>query len=170
MDQHKYLAEMTDIVARAIHTYAREARPPILSFNVWADPRAAVSAINIDTQAHSDRRLAEMIEYASRQRLHFLRSGNKRMADLFLAPTISREDNPAEFAYSEIAKCAHRAFGSRWRSDEDCWDIIEPLLLVARDRAAGLLVKSSLPLEADAEVSVNDRRSWYASPIRMLEE
>ena len=166
-DQSLYLAEMSKMLEVARERWQREHQKlPIFAVNVWTDPEAQFSAVNLETRSHSESQIAENHAFARQARERQLEQGNTRMADLFLEDLkCHRNTNPADFKFREFARTKHRSFGAAWASSPQCWDELEPYLIRVRDLAKAVFKDETL--DPDAEVSINSRDSWYAHPLAL---
>jgi hypothetical protein len=127
--------------------------------SIWTDPDAAVSAVSVETLEHSLVRVEEANRYDDRWREYLLERGNTEMAALFGVAT--RNCNPADFAFRDIATLDHASFDRLWEelSAGDCWNVLEPALReVAGETAASF---SGFALHTDAVLGVNSRRDWF---------
>jgi hypothetical protein len=165
-DRWLYLREMSQMVDEACAKFRTLPGSPVLyTASIWTDPDAACSAVNIDTWENSQAECAKSNAFNDRHRARYLAEGNKEMAALFGVAT--RNDNPADFAYRELALCRHRAIIENWehRTGGRCWRTLEPLLDRVRYMAAERL--RLLPLHPDAILATNSHEDWFHHQIAL---
>ena len=164
-----YQAEMRSLVTAAIRAWRAlelPARKPIFTVSIWTDPNAAASAVSIDTRENSDCQVREVNEYNQRQHDRLVQEGDFEMAAHF-EDRATRNCNPADFAFREIASCRHDCFPENWedKSVGACWDQLEPALATVAAWACSEF--QQLDLEPEAELAVNSRRDWYDNTWRL---
>lgn len=165
-DRDLYLSEMRELLERAKRRWQEELSDvPIFAVNIWTDPAALASAVGLETRSNSDKKVAEMHEFALQERNRLLKRGDQRMADLFLPPLAAqRNESSADFAYRNFAETEHVSFDYDWGESEACWKDLEPALIEVRDLAMQLF--RGFKLDPDAEVAVSSRNEWYDHPRR----
>lgn len=160
-NREQYLDEMQALIAQAKENIRAKAPGAVIfTLNVWTDPEAAASAVNLDTEESSARMIAFQNQRMAARRGRLLAAGDTEEAALW-PDQEGRICNPADFAYSMVAECDHHSFSAGWEeaSGGECWDILEPVLLEVGELAR---VKfADLPLHPEAELSVNSRDDWY---------
>ena len=160
-NKDEYISEMRALLAQArANLQAQQPAVTAYTVNIWTDPDAACSAVNIDTIKNSQWRVDKSNRYSAAERERLLAVGDTDMAALFM-PQSGRNANPADFAVAGIAECEHTSFPQGWEqaSDGECWDTLEPALLEVGELAR--VAFADLPLHPEAELSVNSRRDWY---------
>lgn len=160
-DEQAYHDEMVVLLFAAIQRMNSEHEgTEIYTINIWTDPNAARSAVNIDSFANSVAKVEQQNAWSKKHYDRLIAKGEFEEARLF-QPTGGRLCNPADFAFREIATIKNVSFDESWEEESagKCWDALEPALLrlgqVARQ------VFSALKLHPEAELSVNSRRDWY---------
>jgi hypothetical protein len=167
-NQPKYIEEMTQLVRRAIEAWkSRSDRPLIYTISIWTDAGAQTSAVAIDTRSRSEAFVAEMRDFARKERDHLLKEGDLELAELFARDLRrrGRSRSPADFEFPMFESLRHKSFDSRWGNSEKCWRSLEPALLRVRDISVPLF--RELPLEPDAELAVNSGSDWYDHAVRI---
>jgi len=165
LDQNTYFNEMHLLIERATKQWSTAARPPIYSLNVWTDPQAQLSAVNIDTRVNSDNQIQQIRTFMEAKKKRALSIKDKNLIDITneaLRSLPERNDNPAGFVFRCISDSLHKSFDIEWSNSVRCWDELEPCLLKVRDMTLDAF--SAFEFDRDAEVSVNSRSSWYDLP------
>lgn len=161
MDTLTYQRELADLLNKAIDLAEKLEEFELYSLNVWTDVQAGASAISLDTYEHSQRAVAELKDYFSKQAAEAREQGDMEMASLMERP-ILRNDNPADFKFREFVEFEH----PDWQATSRDWDDIEQVLRVMRDQAV-ITCRRQLPYHPDAEVSIGTRRDWYDLPVKI---
>ncbi|MBC7788489.1 MAG: hypothetical protein H7Z74_00975 [Anaerolineae bacterium] len=167
-DETLYLIEMSRLLDQAAATLRREyPQALVYTVSVWTDPDAAVSGVSFDTAENSAAKMAEEEAWAAEHFARLSTRGEHEEAKLFAPRGGARNDNPADFAFREIALVEHRSFPLRWAEEMGgrCWEELGPALERVRERAVDLYVL--LPLDTDAELAVNSNRDWYDEPVKL---
>jgi hypothetical protein len=165
-DPWLYQREMSRLVDEACAKFrALPGSPVLYTASIWTDPDAACSAVNIDTWENSQVQCAKSNAFNDRHRARWLAEGDKKMAALFGVAT--RNDNPADFAYRELALCRHRSIAESWehRSGGRCWFWLQPQIDRVRALASARL--RTLPLHPDALLATNSREDWFHHQVRL---
>jgi hypothetical protein len=160
-DEQVYLKEMASLISAAKNTLkTKHPDIEVYSINIWTNPNAAISAVNVDTFQNSSTVVEQYNQWAKVQHDHWVAKGDLEVAKSFL-PIQGRNYSVADFALTELEIIEHRAFDSNWESISQgrCWELLEPALLKAGELAKEIF--ANLRLHPEAELSVNSRRDWY---------
>ena len=166
-DRTRYQAEMAGLLQTAASTLQRDhPRAVVRAVSVWTDPGAAASAVSIDTAAHAASALQRLAAMRDQLRRKAEAGGQEEVAALLATP-VTRSENPAEFAFRNIALVNHEAFAPVYDPEEteELWAALAPALVDVR--AEAVAVFSDLPLEPDAELGINSPTSWYTDLVRL---
>lgn len=166
-DRKYYLEEIAALLSAAKAEFlAQHPEARVYTINVWTDPNAAASAVSFDTREHSESMIAYQNRQTANRRERLLASGDIGGAER-CHDQEGRVCNPADFAYPNIAECTHASMLIEWEniSEDKCWDILEPIMLDVRESA--LHKFADIPLDQDAELSVNSQEDWYDHPCHL---
>jgi hypothetical protein len=162
-DQAAYREEMHDLLHKA-RDAARQRLgiERVYSVSIWTDPDAAVSAVSVDTRAHSSAQLTALSTWAHEQVAKYAGTAEAEFTECLLNLP-DRNVNPADFAYADLATKRHISFPHHWAADtaRGCWQFRGPALAGVADEALQLF--AALPLDWDAELGVNSAHSWYTA-------
>ncbi len=160
-DEQTYLKEMRMLLLTAKERLKSEyADIEIYTINIWTDPQAACSAVNVDTFENSITKVEQQNAWNKKHYDRLIAEGKFEEAQSFL-PSTDRLYSPADFAFSEIEVVRHQAFDENWEEQSlgKCWDVLEPVLLKVGNMARQAF--SDLKLHSNAELSVNSQSDWY---------
>jgi hypothetical protein len=137
----------------------------IYTVSIWTDPDAARSAVSFDTAEHSAESIARSDAWSTKQRDRLIAAGRHVEAELYRSRIGGRCENPADFAYRDIALIAHTAFPPGWAGATEgrCWKVLGSALLTVQREA--LREYAALPRHADAVIAVNSAADWYDVPL-----
>ena len=148
----RYESDMQAMIDKAYRTLLRDhPRVQVYTVSIWTDPEARVSAVAIDTKAHSDRCVKRHI--ASRIR------DAKRYPELYAAPSqeeleMQRMGSPADFKFPRMATRCHY-----WHRGPFKWSFLRPVLRRVQSYAIRQAV--GLRIHEDARISINSSQDWY---------
>ncbi len=162
-DEEGYFVEMQKLIFNAkAKLLSQHPDMVVYTINIWTDPDATISAVNLDTFENSALKVSVINKFLRKEHERLLSVGDDEIAHLFLPlPDEGRNYNPADFALREFVTVENKSFDYNWegKSKAKCWDVLEPAL--KRVGEAAMLAFSDLPLHPKAELSVNSRRDWY---------
>jgi len=159
-DREGYLKEMKVMVDEAIDRLKKEKGGyEIYSFNIWTDPNAAASSINIDSKKNSDAKVKKANKWSKKYYDEHMAEGDMEQAKLF--EPISRNCNPADFELRGFVELSNYSIPENWETDTGgrCWDILEPAMKELGEYTLDRIHKEKI--HPDFELSVNGRQDWY---------
>ena len=162
----RYLDEMSRLLADGAAAL-RTAHPDavVYTVSIWTDPNAAQSAVSFDTAEHSAAAIAQSDVWSAKHRERLIAAGRHIEAELYRPRTGERCQNPADFAYRNIASITHTAFPRGWAGATEgrCWEVLGPALL--RVQREALREYAALPRHAQAVIAINSDADWYDVPL-----
>ena len=160
-DKQRYLTDMKSMVDKAIKKLrSKKSKFKIYSVSIWTDPNGAISSINFDTKANSDKIVGKSNRYLKKKYDEFMAEGDLEMAKLFKM-VLERNSNPAEFKLRDFEKANHSYLPKNWelKTDGKCWKHLKPALTEIGKYAFERI--QVLPLDSDFELAVNSDKDWY---------
>ena len=169
IEERLYLEEMDRLLAEAKRKLlAKSPDTEVYTISIWTDPNGAVSAVNFDTLDNSVEKVRQSNKWKKSYYDEYMAQGDEESAGLF-RPFEGRNQNPADFRFSKIAKVEHRSFAGEDRPiliaggdkpvDSPVWPVLESLLQTVQERARALY--RDLLLHPEARIAVNSPASWY---------
>lgn len=162
-NKENYLLEMKSMVDKAIERLKTE-KPEfkIYAVSIWTDPNAAVSSINFERKANSDKLVEQSNKFDKEQYEELITEGDLETAELFKPETwMKRNCNPADFELKDFEETLHPDIPINWEYEKGgrCWPQLKPALIEIGNYTFKKM--QNMLLDDDFELAINSKKDWY---------